>query len=223
MFHLSCSPWRAFILHRPHLSICALGVCLSLCGEQGQGILLTCDSDSTLNQGQRAGGKRKKGLHKFPSHLICDFERLRTGEQLIIHEEWILAPVDAFNVFVQVLRFKTTTLIQPPSHYRQNCAVKPEDQERNSNLISSGIFTVKMRLLQHPHPLVTLSSPLKSNKSVSKSSQTLDSLALLPWRPLQYQVPLLLVNNTFHYGPPNQIKAGLPWNNQRPKPAVIVY
>lgn len=136
MFHLSCSPRRAFILHRPHLSICALGVCLSLCGEQGQGILLTCDSDSTLNQGQRAGGKRKKGLHKFPSHLICDFERLRTGEQLIIHEEWILAPVDAFNVFVQVLRFKTTTLI----HYRQNRAVKPEDQERNSNLISSGIF-----------------------------------------------------------------------------------
>lgn len=126
-------------------------------------------------------------------------------------------------MFVQVLRFKTTTLIQPPSHYRQNRAVKPEDQERNSNLISSGIFTVKMRLLQHPHPLVTLSSPLKSNKSVSKSSQTLDSLALLPWRPLQYQVPLLLVNNTFHYGPPNQIKAVLPWNNQRPKPAVIVY
>lgn len=148
MFHLSCSPRGAFILHRPHLSICALGLCLSLrCGEQGQGILLTCDSDSTLNQGQRAQGKRKKSLHKFPSHLICDFEWLRTGEQLIIREEWILAPVDAFNVFVQVLRFKTTTLIQPPSHYRQNRAVKPEDQGRNSNLISSRIFTVKMRLL----------------------------------------------------------------------------
>lgn len=32
-----------------------------------------------------------------------------------------------------------------------------------------------------------------------------------------------LMNRTFHYGPPNPIKALLPWNNWAPKPAVRAF
>lgn len=97
-------------------------------------------------------------------------------------------------------------------------------------LFPKGFSLCKMQLLQHPPPS-TLSSPLKPDKSAPKSSQTLDSQspALLPWRPPQYQVSLLLIWLqalwTAHFimpsPPPNQIKALLPWNNWGPQPAVV--
>lgn len=107
-------PQGVFILDLPHCRVHWDKHSFPQCGEQGEGILLTCDSDSMLNQGQRAGENKEsaKNFTALTFRLCCSGQQVQDNYSSSTLEKKILYNISSIS-FICIdffLEYKTHIL-----------------------------------------------------------------------------------------------------------------
>lgn len=107
-------------------------------------ILLTYDYDSVLSQGQRAG-ENKDSAKNVAAFRLCYWRQPLQHRTTVHRVCWILN-IHQCQVLLCIhslfLQYTTHLVCNIPLtlYSKDSCVVKPEDQRRNSNYISKGIF-----------------------------------------------------------------------------------